>query len=129
MRLFHVKILYANNWSQSLRLWLKHNKCLDSTFSFQFDHISILFTVQASNNAANWKSTTKVNWISYWLSLANIKTNDPFFIDFWMQLPYHKSSFRDTYRFRQVITFGFCIADIDNQSRIGRFWCKRKTKM
>ncbi len=128
IRLFHVKILNANNWSQSFKLWLKHNMCLDSAFSFQYSPILILLMVRASNNAANWKITTKVNSISYWLSLAQLKPNATFFIAFRMHSLSHKSLFHDTSRFRWLTTFGFCITDTKNQSLIGHAWCLQKTK-
>ncbi len=88
--------------------------CLDSAFSFQFSPILILFMAQASNNAANWKRTTKVNSISYCLSLAQLKTNAPFFIAFRMHSLLHESLFYGTYRLRRRTTFGFCITDTKN---------------
>ncbi len=63
--------------------------------------------VQATNNAANWKRTTKVNSISYWLSLAEFKTNAAFFIAFRMHSLSHKSLFHGTYRLRRLTAFGF----------------------
>ncbi len=94
--------------------------CLDDGFSFRFGQILILFMVQASNNAANWKRTTKVNSISYWLSLAQLKANVYFISAFRMHSLLHKSLFHGTYRLRRLTTFGFRITDTENQSLIGR---------
>ncbi len=67
------------------------------TSSFQFIQILILLMVQATNNAANRRRTTKVNAISYWLSLAQLKTNTAFFIALGMHSLSHKSLFHGTY--------------------------------
>ncbi len=107
IRPFHVKTLYANNWSERLKLLLKHNMCLDSAISFQFSQMLILLMVQASTNAANWKRRSKVNSISYWLSLAQLKTNVAFFIALRMHSLSHESLFHCTHRLRRLTAFGF----------------------
>ncbi len=93
---------------------------LDSAFSFQFSQILILLMVQASNNAANGKKTTKVNSISYWLSLGQLKTNVFFFSAFKMHSLLQKNLFHGTYRLRRLATFSFCITDTKNPPLIGR---------
>ncbi len=94
--------------------------CLDCVFSFQLSPILILFMVQALTNAANGKRTAKVNSISYWLSLAQLKTNAPFFIAFRMHSLLHTSLCHGTYRLRRLTTFGCFITDTKSQSLIGR---------
>ncbi len=56
--------------------------CLWSAIFIQFSPIPIHFKVQASNNAVNGKKATKVDPISYWLSLAQVKMNAYFSIAF-----------------------------------------------
>ncbi len=81
--------------------------CLDNAILFQFSQMLILLMVQASNNAANWKIMTKVNSISYWLSLAQLKTNAAFFFAFRMHSLSHKSLFHGSYRLRRLTAFLF----------------------
>ncbi len=97
--------------------------CFDITFSFQFGQISIPFMVQTSNNAANWKRTTKVNSISYWLSPAQLETDVFFFCALRMHSLLHKSLFHGAYRLQRLTTFGFRITDTKNRFLVGRVWC------
>ncbi len=64
-----------------------------------------------------------MNSLSYWLSLAQVKTNAAFFIAFRMRSLSHNSLFHGIYRFRQLTEFGFYITDTKNQSLIGRVRC------
>ncbi len=107
IRLFHVKILYADSWSKCFKLKLKQKMRLDSAFSFHYSPMLILLMVRASNNAANRKRMTTVNSISYWLSLAQLKINATCFIAFRMHSLSHKSLFHGTYRLRRLTAFGF----------------------
>ncbi len=56
--------------------------------------------VQASNNAADGKKTTKVNSISYWLSVAQLKQM-LFSIAFGMHSLLRKNVFYGTYRLQR----------------------------
>ncbi len=76
--------------------------------------------VQASNIAANRKRTTKMNSISYWLSLAQLNTNVFFLSALRMHSLLHERLFHGTYRLRRLTSFGFRITDTKDQSLIGR---------